>query len=99
MSILRIKQICAEKGISIKELAEEKLGIRAPTLSDQINGNPRLDTLIKIADALEVHITELFEPPGNIKFSVEIDGEITQITENDIVELINRKRKKCLKRQ
>lgn len=89
--MLRIKEICAEKGISIKDLAE-KMNIKAPTLSTQINGNPTLETLYKIADALEVHITELFEPPTNIKVNVEFEGESIRITEKDIVELIKQKR-------
>ena len=57
---LRIKEIAKQQGSSLGELSE-KLGIARESLSRAINGNPTLDTLVKIADALNVHITELFE--------------------------------------
>lgn len=57
---LRIKEIAKQQGSSLGELSE-KMGIARESLSRAINGNPTLDTLVKIADALNVHITELFE--------------------------------------
>ena len=62
MSILRIKEILKEKGIYQKDLSE-KIGVAEISLSRSINGNPSLDTLQKIADALNVPISELFERP------------------------------------
>lgn len=59
--MLRIKEIAKNKGITITELAE-KLGITQTTLSRTINGNPTIETLLKIAEILGVHITDLFEP-------------------------------------
>lgn len=91
--MLRVKEICASKGITIKVLAE-KMGISAPTLSTQINGNPKLDTIEKIAAALDVHITDLFEPPGNLKFTVDYEGESIRITEKDVIEFIKYKKGK-----
>ena len=57
---LIVSEVCKSKGISLKELAG-KLGITNVGLSQQINGNPTIETLDKIASALEVDITELFE--------------------------------------
>lgn len=91
--MLRVKEICTQKGITIKVLAE-RMGISAPTLSTQINGNPKLDTIEKIAAALEVHITELFETPSCLKLNIEFEGENYRITEKDIIELIKQKRNK-----
>lgn len=56
---LRIKEIIKGKGYTIKSLAE-KMNINRVNLSNMINGNPTIETLEKIADALNVPITELF---------------------------------------
>jgi transcriptional regulator with XRE-family HTH domain len=57
---LRIKEVIKEKGMTITELAD-KMGINRVNLSNMVNGNPTVETLNKIADALEVSVTELFE--------------------------------------
>lgn len=59
---LRIKENCALKGITQKELATQ-LGISEVTLSRATNGNTSLETLEKIANALGVPVSELFETP------------------------------------
>lgn len=64
MTILRIKEVLAEKGYTQKRLSEI-MGIAEISLSRSINGNPTIDTLQKIADALGVHLVELFEQPTN----------------------------------
>lgn len=89
--MLRVKEICTQKGITLKILAE-KLEISAPSLTEQITGNPKLSNLQRIADALGVHITELFAPPTDIKIFVEYNGETTPLTEKDIIEAITKKR-------
>lgn len=58
---LRIKEILKEKGQTQKDLAQ-RMGVAEISLSRSINGNPNLETLQKIADALEVEISELFAP-------------------------------------
>ena len=40
----------------------EKMGIKKESLSRAINGNPTLETLERIANALEVDVPELFAP-------------------------------------
>lgn len=57
----RIKDLLKEKRITLSELAD-KLKISQGSLSRALgeNGNPTYDTLIKISDALDVDITELF---------------------------------------
>lgn len=39
------------------------MGINRVNLSNMVNGNPTVETLNKIADALNVPVTELFEQP------------------------------------
>lgn len=56
---MRVKEILKEKGITAKELAN-RLSLSEGALSQSLNGNPTLERLRQIADALEVPITELF---------------------------------------
>lgn len=67
--MLRVKEIAKEKKLSIADVAK-RMGIQAPALSRIINGsNTTTDTLQKIADALEVSISELFETPQASEFT------------------------------
>ncbi len=59
---LRIKEVIKERGLTITELAD-RMGINRVNLSNMVNGNPTVETLNKIADALGVQVTELFEHP------------------------------------
>ena len=62
--MLRVKEICKEKGLTIANIAN-RMGIKAPALSRIINGsNTTTDTLNKIASALNVPISELFDQPA-----------------------------------
>ena len=59
-TMLRIKEVAKQKGVPINELAD-KIGISRITLHNQMNGNPTVETLQKIAEALGVEVSELFE--------------------------------------
>lgn len=73
--IIRLNR-CQSKGVrSLAQLAEA-MNISAPTLTHALNGNPRLDTLQKIAEALNVPITSLFNEPRQIYGEVVIDGKV-----------------------
>ena len=61
---LSVKEVCKEKGLTIQDLAD-KMEMKRESLSRAINGNPTLETLEKIASALEVDITELFGPSSS----------------------------------
>lgn len=66
---LRIKKVIKEKGFTVQEVAE-KMGIHRVGLSNHINGNPSVEILQRIADAINVDIVELFEPlPTNNGFT------------------------------
>jgi len=58
--MLRIKEVIKEKRLTVKEVAE-KMGIQAPSLSRAINENTTVEMLERIAAALNVPISELFE--------------------------------------
>ena len=71
---MRIKELIKEKGLTVAEVAL-KMGIAPPTLSRAINGNPTVDTLIKLARHLQVDIRELFGDPSKDLFGlVEYKG-------------------------
>lgn len=70
---LRIKEIAKEQGLQLIELAE-KLGVTYNTFNRNITGNPTVETLQKIADALNVHITELFQQPTKNTGVPEVHG-------------------------
>lgn len=56
---LKVKDLIKQKGMTMQQFAE-MLGVTRDTLTRNINGNPTLETLIRIANALGVDITELF---------------------------------------
>ncbi|WP_298027653.1 helix-turn-helix domain-containing protein [uncultured Alistipes sp.] len=64
MSKFRILELCKEKGITQKDLAE-KIGMSPVGLAKAANGNPTVETLEKIAAGLSVSVTELFTPKSN----------------------------------
>lgn len=56
----RVKELCKEKGIMMKDLAE-RLGITPTGLSKSLGQDyPQLQTLERIANALDVEVSELF---------------------------------------
>ena len=67
---LRIKDICREQGIMLKDLAKQ-LGLTEVGLSKSIIGNPTIGRLEEIANALGVPVTELFD-----KSSDEVVGAV-----------------------
>lgn len=79
---LRIKDICNQKGITMKQLAES-MEIAATSLSRSLNNNPTIDTLQKIADALGVHLVELFEQPTTNTLSCPKCGARLRLTADE----------------
>lgn len=61
---LRIREIMLEKGISVNEMSE-RLGITRQSFYSIVNGNPTMDTLIRIAKILGVNIKQLFKEDDN----------------------------------
>ena len=55
----RVKKICADKGIQLKELAAI-MDVKPESLSRTLNGNPQLSSLENIAKALNVGVADLF---------------------------------------
>lgn len=66
---LQIKKAIKEQGTTVQDLAK-KMGITRVGLSQHINGNPSVEVLERIASALDVPVTELFEHPKNNSISL-----------------------------
>lgn len=63
----RVKEICTERGILLKDLANI-LGITPTGLSSAINQDyPQLQTLERIAKALGVEVADLFKDDKTIQ--------------------------------
>lgn len=79
----RIKELCRASGITQKELAE-RLGITDISLNKTLRGEyPQLQSLEKIANALDVPISELFEHPQNNVVNCPKCGAILELTEKE----------------
>lgn len=61
---LRIREVMLEKGISVNEMSE-KLGITRQSFYSIVNGNPTMDTLIRIAKILGMNTKQLFKEDDN----------------------------------
>jgi transcriptional regulator with XRE-family HTH domain len=79
---LRVLEICKEIGITQKQLAE-RTKMSEVGLSKAINGNPTLETLKKIANALGVPITDLFASKEPISGIIIINGVTHRIESFD----------------
>lgn len=55
----RVKEICADKGIQLKDLAT-LMSVKPESLSRTLNGNPQLSSLENISKALNVGVADLF---------------------------------------
>ena len=60
--MLRVKSICKQQGITLKELAE-RMSVTPEVITRMLsdNGNPTLSTLMNMAKALNLPVYELFD--------------------------------------
>lgn len=91
---LRLKEILAQRGITLKEFAAAS-GISQSNLSNYLNGNisPTLDTLNRIATNLGIEVTDLFKEKDSLDIYAKHNGILYPITKEDILEIITSKNK------
>ena len=82
MSKFRILELCKQKGITQKDLAE-KIGISRVGLSKAINGNTTITTLRKIAAALSVSVPELFAPQPTNTITCPHCGKLIKVEKGE----------------
>ena len=69
---LRIKEVIKERGLSVYEVAE-RMNISRVGLSQHINGNPSVEVLERIANALNVEVWELFERTSKTELTALVE--------------------------
>lgn len=99
--MIRIKELCKKNGITQAELAK-KMGISASALAQSILGNPSLDRIEAIAEALNVSVGELFPDSkskltalalyGSKSYKAETVEELRKITDLITIKHINENR-------
>lgn len=83
---LKVKDLIKQKGMTMQQFAET-LGVTRDTLTRNINGNPTLETLERIATALNVPITELFSAGTNEELTALIQHKGDYYKATTIAEL------------
>ena len=71
----------------MKDLAAD-MGIDPASLTRALNGNARLDTIEKIANALGVSMKSLFEPLDDVEGYIRIKGKVYQFNSRSELEHI-----------
>jgi transcriptional regulator with XRE-family HTH domain len=88
----RIKELCKEKDITLEELAKA-INTSQSSISRIItgNGNPTMETLKKIADALKVKLSDLFEKKeSDIIGFLRVHGYLKQVSSlEDLEQLVD----------
>lgn len=84
MIVLRLKELCKAKGITLNQLAE-RIGISQPSISGIATGKqkPSFDTLEKLATALGVSVSELFAPAPTNCITCPKCGAVLQVSERE----------------
>lgn len=82
-----VRRICKEQKIQLKELAG-KMGVDPAALTRALGGNCRLDTIQKMANALDVSLKSLFEPMDDVEGYIRIGGQVRQFNSKAELERI-----------
>lgn len=82
MSKFRVLELCKQKGITQKDLAE-KIGMTPVGLAKASNGNPTFETLEKIADGLGVTVPELFAPQPTNTITCPHCGKLIKVEKGE----------------
>ena len=82
-----VRRICKEQGKQMKDLAAD-MGIDPASLTRALNGNARLDTIEKIANALGVSMKSLFEPLDDVEGYIRIKDKVYQFNSRNELEQI-----------
>lgn len=88
---VNVSRLLRAKRMQQKELAE-KMGVAPAALSKALTGNPTLDTIRKIAKALDVPITALLEERDMVDGYIRINGKTYHVVNrkelNTIINII-----------
>lgn len=85
--MLRVKEIAKEKGLTMSDVAQ-RMGISPSGLSMALSRNVTIEVLERIAKALEVKISDLFEESSDISGFIKVKGAIYEIRSFEDLEKI-----------
>ena len=87
---LRLREILAKRGITLKDFAAQS-GLSQSNLSNYINGkiSPTLDTVSRIASHLGIDAIELFK--DEVELYAKYHGKLYPITNEDLISIISKK--------
>ena len=91
--VSNIDRLCNERSWKRRNLAKA-MGVKAESLSRSLNGQPRLDTIEKIAKALNVSIKSLFDDPVAVEGFVSVGGMVQRFNPREEFERIVESRPK-----
>lgn len=84
-----IKRVLKARGVSAKDVAE-KMGITAIGLSQHINGNPSVQVLERIAEAVGCEVGDFFERSDDFTAFVRYKGNTYTFDSSDALkEFVN----------
>lgn len=75
----RVKELVKQSGMTLESFAES-LGYSRQNLTKTLSNNPTIGTLERIANALNVEVSELFAPKEDFIAFVRINGETQTFT-------------------
>ncbi|MBR6892355.1 MAG: helix-turn-helix transcriptional regulator [Bacteroidaceae bacterium] len=82
-----VKRICKERKIQLKELARN-MDVDPAALTRALRGNARLDTMQKIASALDVSLKSLFEPMDDVEGFIRVNNRVHKFNSREELEEI-----------
>ena len=82
-----VKRLCKQQGKQLKDLAAD-MGIDPASLTRALNGNARLDTIEKIANAIGVSMKSLFEPLDDVEGYIRIGERVYQFNSKHELECL-----------
>ena len=91
---LRLREILKEKNITIGQLSELS-GISQSNISNYMSGkiSPTLDTLNRLANSLNIELTDLFKKEDEIILMIRHNENIIELNKKDLIEFITQKNK------
>lgn len=93
--IFRLREILKERHITIGQFAEMS-GVSQSNLSNYMTGkvSPTLETLNRIANTLDIEITELFKKEEDIVLMARLGENEIEISRDDLLNFIKSKLKR-----
>lgn len=92
MTSLRLREILKERQITIGQFSDMS-GISQSNLSNYMMGkvSPTLETLNKIASALDIEITDLFQKEEDIMLFVKLGDNLVKLSKKELINFVKQK--------